>query len=235
MLRASRSISGSGISANGCVAPPWRACTRCKSPTSSASRIEGLRLALITLDPIAASRRIPSGRVPSGDPPEPQEAQEAVPRSLGFGSAERVRVDQEQTGQSLHGASSVAVIPCPADSDSRRRSRPASTRCSVFMAARTSRSNEVDPGTTRAYVDVITSVPSGTSSVRHYGLRSAHSADALRAGFQRPQHIAARCLATERLACTPRRCDARHLSRCIFIQDHAREEAAFFRDAVTPT
>jgi P-type Ca2+ transporter type 2C len=44
----------------------------------------------------------------------------------------------------------------------------------------------VDAGIARAYVEVTTSVPCGTSSVRHYGLRSAHSATPSGHGFQRP-------------------------------------------------
>jgi hypothetical protein len=42
-------------------------------------------------------------------------------------------------------------------------------------------SKRVDAGIAQAYVDIITSVPHGTPSVRPHGLRSAHSAGAHRA------------------------------------------------------
>ena len=42
-------------------------------------------------------------------------------------------------------------------------------------------SKMVDAGIAQAYVDIITSVPRGTPSVRRHGLRSAHSAGAHRA------------------------------------------------------
>lgn len=42
-------------------------------------------------------------------------------------------------------------------------------------------SKMVDAGIAQAYVDIITSVPHGTPSVRRHGLRSAHSAGAHRA------------------------------------------------------
>ena len=43
----------------------------------------------------------------------------------------------------------------------------------------------VDEGIAQAYVDIITSVPHGTPSVRRHGLRSAHSAGAPGHGIER--------------------------------------------------
>jgi hypothetical protein len=43
----------------------------------------------------------------------------------------------------------------------------------------------VDAGIAQAYVDIITSVPYGTPSVRRHGQRSAHSAGAPGHGIER--------------------------------------------------
>jgi hypothetical protein len=48
--------------------------------------------------------------------------------------------------------------------------------------------NDVDDHVDRAYGGLITSVPHGTPPVRHNGIRSAHSADALRARLERILH-----------------------------------------------
>ena len=59
-------------------------------------------------------------------------------------------------------------------------------------------SNEVDEEIAQAYVDIITSVPHGTPSVRRHGLRSAHSAGAHRARHRaQSAHTAVCCPTTE--------------------------------------
>jgi len=107
--------------------------------------------------------------------------------------------------------------------------------CAMVVSVMTAR-NEVDAGIKRAYVDVITSVPRGTASVRHNGLRSAHSADALRARsrahpspHRSPLHDHRR-----RSVCTLVSCELRHLSRGIVLRTMRRDEAAFTSGMITP-
>lgn len=89
---------------------------------------------------------------------------------------------------------------------------------------RDDRSNGVDASITRAYVDFITSVPHGTPPVRRNGLRSAYSADALRARFRAhpSRHRSQSQDHGERLVCTPVGCELHGLLPAPRSQDRAR-------------
>jgi hypothetical protein len=65
----------------------------------------------------------------------------------------------------------------------------ATTRWSATCRSLEDHSKRVDAGIAQAYVDIITSVPHGTPSVRRHGLRSAHPASAHRARYRaHPKH-----------------------------------------------
>jgi hypothetical protein len=61
----------------------------------------------------------------------------------------------------------------------------ATTRWSATCGSLGDHSKMVDAGIAQAYVDIITSVPHGTPSVRRHGQRSAHSAGAPGHGIER--------------------------------------------------
>jgi hypothetical protein len=80
--------------------------------------------------------------------------------------------------------------------------------------------NDVDDHADRAYRGLITSVPHGTPPVRHNGIRSAHSADAPRARFERNLHNIA--------------VQYSGLGRCRVLRTTRRQEAAFSSGVIAP-
>jgi len=94
----------------------------------------------------------------------------------------------------------------------------------------------VDAGIAQAYVDVITSVPHGTSSVRRYGQRSAQTASAPRARH-RAQILTHRSLKVRQpraFVGTFMNCEPRDLSRRIVPRIMRRGENAFTSGVALP-